>query len=84
MNEMTKQNIAAITDNDIAHTASIADIDEALGGLQAIANIQDGGIAGQVFSEMEDQNAEWAAMSPADRTVWIKKWINIESLYEKD
>jgi hypothetical protein len=76
---MTKR-LDDIRESDIATAISMDDLDEACAYLQDIAGITDGGVAGQVFSDI---NFEWGSADHAARERKIVEWIKVERLYQE-
>lgn len=69
--------VTSITNADIARSAAMNDLDEACAFLQGIAKVTDGGIAGMVFADID-----WKAADQPTREAKIRRWIEVEKLYE--
>ena len=72
--------VDAITDADIKTAVAMADLDAACLHLQNIAHVDDGGIAGMVFSDTE---FDWATADAAERERMIRQWIATERAYSE-
>ena len=72
--------ITKIKMDDVGRATQIDDLDKALQGLMAIADIDDGGIAGIVFSDFTPE--QWAKANQWTRVQWIAKWIKTERNFE--
>jgi hypothetical protein len=73
-----KPGVAAIKLNDIGRASQIDDVDAALLTLMNIAGIDDGGVAGIVFSGFD-----WGGASQSERVDQLAEWIRTERRYEK-
>ena len=69
-----------ITFGDIMDAAIKPTIDEACAYLQDKGGITDGGIAGQVFHDMDDHF--WRSLSPGERCTRLEKYVRIEISFE--
>ena len=74
----TKPGVAAIELDDIGRASQIDDVDAALLALMNIAGIDDGGVAGIVFSGFD-----WNGASQSERVDQLAEWIRTERSYEK-
>ena len=72
-------NLDNIQQSDLADAAIIDDVDKALAPLQAIANIETGDVAAQVFSGFD-----WTTASYDERLAQLRSWVRIERLYAHD
>lgn len=70
--------VTKITFADIEKAANIDDVDVALKGLQDIAGITDGGIAGIVFSDID-----WKKESIEERHKILIHYLRVERRYEE-
>jgi hypothetical protein len=68
--------LSNISDSLIAKVVTIDDVDEALFEFQTAVGIDDGGIAGVVFSGGWD--AEWRTASTERRSSMMAHYINVE------
>jgi sugar (pentulose or hexulose) kinase len=73
--------VKMISFGDIIAAAEINDIDEALRHLMKIAFIDDGGIAGIVFSGGEVDS--WPHDSKRERIRMLAYWLAVEASYEE-
>jgi hypothetical protein len=71
-----------ITFGDVLASAAIDDIDAALLPLMKIAGIDDGGIAGIVFSGGEAES--WPQESMRSRAAMLCHWMAVEYSYERN
>ena len=71
-------NLDAIRESDIATALGMDDLDAACAHLQGIAGITDGGVAGQVFS---DVNFDWRTADRAARERMVRAWLRAERAY---
>jgi hypothetical protein len=70
-----------ITEADIKAAALIDDLDDACGAIQQKAEIEDGGVAGHAFSDIQ---FDWATASHAERENRLHAWLKLERLYADD
>lgn len=73
---MTGPNIDAVAGSDIAHAASMKDLDAACRHLQDIAGITDGGMAGIYFSGRLGE--QWPSLPYAERAEHLRAWLQSE------
>lgn len=67
-----------ITTEMLEAAAKVDDLDEALRGVMDAVGIEDGGVAGMVFSG--DWEGEWPTASEAERMHMLTKWREAEEM----
>lgn len=69
----------------IKQAASNSDLDAALGPIQQLLGVTDGGVAGQVFSSVADGDAHndeyWPHASPQERMAALQDYVKTEMMY---
>jgi len=71
--------LTKIADADIELVVQWDDEDVAIGALQDLAGITDGGVAAMAFSEFD-----WIGSSREQRAKQVHAWLALEALYVRD
>jgi len=76
--------ITNITEADVESVLNVDDLDNALFPLQELAQIDDGGIASQVFSGLDehgrDSYEQWHKGTADERRAVIMEWMRVETI----